>query len=151
MKRETYTVLVALFLFLGASYGDARPPANTRALKSKAIKVALVGKHISYNPPGWADTAMTEEFHPDHVWRGVLYGIGIIASTGKWSIKGEQICVVADHESFAERWLKGQNCRKLWQDVDSGKLRIAYLSDRPFSPDNFGLQILTVRDLNLSQ
>lgn len=117
-------------------------------LKASELRDALVGKLISYNPPGWADIGVHEEFHPDGSWRGILYGRGPIPFTGRWAIQGDQMCVTADSGTVAESWHKGEYCRKVWRNPKTGQLQIYYLPDQPSSPQRMGLQTISVRQLD---
>ena len=116
-------------------------------LKSGEISKALVGKEIGYNPPGWADTAIAEEFYPDGKWGGMLAGRGPVHFSGRWSIDGGKMCVMADRGTIAERWHPGRYCRQVWRDRASGKLLMDYLPDQAPSRWKMGLQVLSVQDL----
>lgn len=145
--RDTSFILAVLTLSAAASI-SAEAHEST-SLRADEIREALVGKKISYMPPGSADTGITEEFYPDGRWGGIKMARGPSRFSGHWSIDGTQMCVMADQGTVAERWHSGSFCRTVWQDRTTGLLRIEYLGDQPSSTSNFGLQTLTVSDLAL--
>jgi hypothetical protein len=124
---------------------------NGTSLKASEITKALVGKRISYNPPGWVDSAISEEFHNDGVWSGKLHGRGPVPFSGRWSISDNQICVAADKGSHAKLWHAERYCRQVWRIHNSSALQILYLGDQRSSPNKFGLQTLTVSSLVVVQ
>jgi hypothetical protein len=136
---------VWLVLAIG-SLGVATPaicqsaPA-TELLGSAEIRHSLVGKLIAYSPPGWADAGVSEEFHEDGKWRGIRYSRGPVDFSGRWSVEANQLCVVADKGSSAEKWHAGKYCRQVWKNKRTGRLLLAHLTGAD------GLQVLSVRGL----
>jgi hypothetical protein len=147
MKTRSTSLILATILLSAVGFSAWAEPLESTSLKAGEIRRALVGKRISYNPPGWADTAISEEFRPDGIWSGWLSGRGPISFSGQWLIKGDQICVTADKGTFAKRWHSGPFCRTVWKDQENGVLRTEYLGDQPSSPNAFGLQTLEVSNL----
>ena len=125
VRKRIWLILAIACLDIGAAPVSAGAPDGFVPLRSDEIRKALVGKLISYSPPGSADMGIHEEFHPGGTWRGILYGRGPIPFSGRWSIDDDQICVESDGGSAAERWHSGRYCRKVWQDRKSGELRTA--------------------------
>src|SRR4051812_34013041 len=118
MKREkAWSLLAVVSIGLATSPAASKAPEGSSPLKSDEIRKELVGKLITYAPPGSAGMGIHEEFHPDGIWRGTLYGRGPIPFSGKWSIASDQICVVADSGTAAERWHPGKFCRQIWRNV----------------------------------
>ncbi|MEG3143345.1 hypothetical protein U1839_01645 [Sphingomonas sp. RT2P30] len=147
MRLAAWSILVILSLGGAVTSVAARPPEEERALTSREVRTALVGKLIMYTPAGTADMGVHEEFHPDGLWRGALYGRGPIPFSGRWSIERDQICVAADGGTPAKRWHPELYCRNVWQNRRTGELRMNYLPDQPAPSQKMGLQTLTVRDL----
>ncbi|QCI92189.1 hypothetical protein [Novosphingobium sp. EMRT-2] len=145
--RQACAILAAAPLSVAMSSAHAQHAEGALPLKSSEIEKALVGKWIRYNPPGWADSDIHEEFHPDGKWRGSLSGLGPIYFTGRWSIEDDRVCVVADKGTFAESWHAGLYCRQVLQNRETEDLLIGYLPDRPDSPRKMGLQVVEVRAL----
>jgi hypothetical protein len=114
---------------------------STVQLGSAEIRHSLLGKLIYYSPPGWSDTGVGEEFHEDGKWRGIAYSRGAVDFSGRWSVEANQLCVVADKGSFAEKWHAGKYCRRVWKNKRTGQLMLVHLSGHS------GLQTVSVRDL----
>ena len=145
MKREkAWSLLAIVSLGLATPSGASKALEASSPLKSDEIRKVLVGKLITYEPPGSADMGIHEEFHPDGIWRGILYGRGPIPLSGKWSIEADQICVAADRGTAAERWHRGKFCRKVWRNRKSGELQLNYLPDQSPASRKIGLQTITV-------
>ena len=113
----------------------------TELLGSAEIRHSLIGKLIFYSPPGWADAGIHEEFHEDGKWRGIYYSRGPVDFSGRWSVEANQLCVVADRGSIAEKWHAGKYCRQVWKNKHTAQLLLAHLTGVD------GLQIVSVRDL----
>ncbi len=113
----------------------------TEPLGSAEIRHSLIGKWLYYSPPGSADAGVGEEFHEDGKWRGTASSRGPVDFSGRWSVEANQLCVVADRGSVAEKWHAGKYCRQVWKNKHTAQLLLAHLTG------NSGLQILTVRDL----
>lgn len=143
------SVLGATALITSPPGPYASNPAGAKQLNAAKIRKALIGKSVSYSPPGSADAGLHEEYHSDGTWRGALYGAAIIGFTGRWIIKDGELCVTADPRTIAEHWHAGQYCRQVWRDRGSSQLRMIYLTDQPSSSHNLGPQILHVRDLKM--
>jgi len=147
MKHEkAWSLLAVVSLGLATSSLASKAPEASSPLKSDEIRKVLVGKLITYEPPGSADMGIHEEFHPDGIWRGILYGRGPIPFSGKWSIEADQICVAADRRTAAERWHPGKFCRNVWRNRKSGELQLNYLRDQSSGSRKMGLQTITVHD-----
>jgi hypothetical protein len=111
-------------------------------LGSAEIRHSLVGKLIAYSPPGWADAGVSEEFHEGGKWRGLYLSRGPVDFSGRWSVEANQLCVVADRGSFAEKWHAGKYCRQVWKNKRTGQLLLTHLTGHPD-----GLQTLSVQHL----
>ena len=146
-RQKARAVLAVVSLGVATLSVDAGEPRRALPLKPGEISKALVGKRISYVPPGWTDAGLEEEFHPDGIWRGLLYDRVPIPFSGRWSIDDGKMCVTADRGNFAERWHTGRHCRLVWKNRTSGELLIDYLPDQRSSSRKIGLQTLSVREL----
>jgi hypothetical protein len=115
--------------------------AATEPLSSAEIRHNLIGKLIDYSPPGSADAGMVEAFHEDGKWWGTYLSRGPINFSGRWNIEANQLCVVADRGSWAEKWHAGKYCRQVWENKRIGQLLLDHLTGHD------GLQIVRVREL----
>jgi hypothetical protein len=143
--RRTSLIFGAILLSAIGFSAWAEPPEST-SLEADEIQRAFVGKRIRYNPPGWADTTISEWFYPDGRWGGILSGRGPIRFSGQWSIRGDKICVTADEGTFAKRWHSGKFCRAVWKGRKDCALSIEYLANH-----TFGLQTIAVFDLTTTK
>lgn len=147
MKPQATSAVIAAALLSAVALSARAEPTRSTSLQADEIRSVLVGKRISYSPPGWVHVGIFEEFHHDGKWGGQLWGRAPVSFSGQWSIDGDQICVTADKGTVAEFWHSGPFCRTVWKDDENGALRAEYLGDQPSSRINFGLQTLTVSDL----
>lgn len=95
-------------------------------LGSAEIRRIVVGKLISF-PPG-ADSGVQEAFREDGRWGGIARMRGPTNFLGWWSAEANQLCVVADKGSFAEKWNPGKYCRQVWRDKRTGQLMLHHLT-----------------------
>ena len=147
MKRTIAWPLLALAaLNYCAPAMSASDAQGAKRLTSAEIQKALSGKIIVYSPAGWADADVSEEYHTDGTWGGILYSVGPTPFSGRWFVANDQVCVVAER-GVAQRWHDGQYCRDLWRERTTGHLRMTYLADRPDSSQKMGQQTLRVSDL----
>lgn len=150
MRLRDIVLMALMALHAPVLSAQGNIPAGT-LVNAAGIRKFLIGKSISYNPPGWADTNMTEDFYPNGVWRGVLHGRGPMPFSGRWVITDRKICVTADEGTDFKKSHSGQYCREIWQDRKTGTLRTYYLWEEPSSLGGFGLQTLSVSHLALSK
>lgn len=119
------------------------PTANAQAelarLDSSQIRAALTGKIVRYSPPGWADADVHEEFRPDGKWGGIVYGRGPMGFAGRWDVRNDQLCVVAEQGLWAALRERVWYCRMVWRDPQTGRLLMDHVSggygnDRSMGP-----------------
>lgn len=128
--------------------GAAAPVAGAtglKALNAAEIRSAIVGRSVSYVPPGTADTGVQEIFETDGRWHGTQYGRGPIPFGGRWTIEGDRLCVLDQSGRLQRVRNSAQLCRAVWRDQRSKALVMDYLYDhQPRTRYDFGPQQLAV-------
>jgi hypothetical protein len=94
-------------------------------LDSANIGTSLAGKSVSYNPPGWADTGVNEEYREDGVWQGLRLGRGPMPYSGRWRIAGDRLCTTAE---TGLRPIGQEICREVWRDPRTGELLMEHIA-----------------------
>lgn len=92
---------------------------HLQRLGAADIGAELGGMLVSYNPPGWHDTAVHEEFHEDGVWRGIHYGRGPRVFVGRWRISDNRLCTMPESGPLR---IGAEICREVWRDPRTGEL-----------------------------
>ena len=107
----------------GRGWGETNR-AGLRRLDAGEIRSALLGRRISYNPPGWADTGMNEEYREDGAWRGIHLGRGPDNFSGRWRIANDRLCTTPETGLYGRR---EEVCREIWRDARAGDLLMEHL------------------------
>ena len=121
----------------------AQPPAPQQLTEGATVRALLSDKLVGYSLPGRADTKIWERFHANGVWTGTHLGRGPVDFSGRWSIEGNRVCVLADEGTHIAKWFSGSRCRVIWREQNTGRLSMEYLNPRDAS---FGPLTLEVRD-----
>ena len=120
-----------------------QPPARQKLTEGATVRALLSDKLVGYSLPGWTDTEIWEGFQANGVWTGTHLSRGPVNFSGRWSIEGNRVCVIADEGTHISKWFSGSRCRVIWREEDTGRLLMEYLDPRDAS---FGPLALEVRD-----
>jgi len=134
-------VMLGIVLFATPAFCQDVP--GKELLGSAEIRHSLVGKLISYFPFDLMDADVQEAFRKDGAWGGVVRGRGPIPFSGSWSVEANQLCVVADKGSDAEKWHPGKYCRQVWRNKRTGQLMLAHLTGA------HGLQTVSICEFHM--
>jgi hypothetical protein len=145
MRRKRFSIGFYALLIgsLTATGAFGQSTHETKPLSSAEIRHSLIGKQASYSPPGWADAGIVEAFHEDGKWLGTYISRGPVSFSGRWSVEDDQICVVADRGSVAQKWHARKYCRQVLENKRTKQLLLDHVNGTP----GVGLQILSVRNL----
>lgn len=121
----------------------AQLPAAQQMTEGATVRALLSDKLVGYSLPGWADTEIWERFQSDGSWTGTHLGRGPVNFSGRWSIEGNRVCVIADKGTRIAKWFSGSRCRVIWREENTGRLSMEYLNPRDAS---YGPLSLEVRD-----
>jgi hypothetical protein len=138
------TALLVAGPMIAGTPAATSPPTDSTALhplSADEIRAALAGRLATYSPPGSADAGAHEEFHTGGRWAGIRYGRGPSPFSGQWAIRGDQLCVHAEHGLQGARWGPRWFCRVVWRDARSGRILIDHVASE------FGPLVLSIRPL----
>lgn len=97
--------------------------ARLRRLNGDEIRVALLGKMVSYEPPRTADAGANEVYLADGTWRGMRFSRAVLDFSGRWQIVDDRLCTTAERGLVVPRHV----CRELWRDPRTGALLMEHM------------------------
>jgi hypothetical protein len=122
-------LLIAIALDGGPSIAAENETPGQR-LNTLEMSSELVGKTISYSPPGYLDAGISEDFNVNGSWGGYYYSRGPVRFSGQWHIRNNQVCVTPDKEAIVAQWFSGTRCRAVFRIPGAGGLSIEGLDPR---------------------